>query len=108
MFIGDSGSNSSALSLDVHGIYRCNKSCIKARVVRRCDDIEREAAAKAQCQVKSQTVALEKELKAAKKVQEEADKKCREAEEARIAAELERDQLTEEQIESANDLMDEL
>ena len=51
---------------------------------------------------------MEKELRAARQVQEEADEKCKAAEEVRIAAELECDQLTEEHLESANDLLDEL
>ena len=79
-----------------------------ARVVKRCDDIEREAVAKAQRQFKAQADAMEKELRAAKKAQEEADQKRKDAEEARAAAEIERDQLTEEQLDSANDLLAEL
>ena len=46
-----------------------------ACVVRKCDDIEREAAIKAQHKVKSQTAAMEKELRAARQAQEEADEK---------------------------------
>ena len=58
--------------------------------------------------MKAQTEVMEKELRAARKAQEDADKKHREAEEARIAVELEHDQLTDEQLESANNLIDEL